>query len=121
MAPFKTCTLCETRWASRNAMMADPDVALLGYQAFSKDPVEGMLLFNHLTCRTTLAVKVRSFQDLRQDGGQTRTLAGTDACSGHCASTTNLETCTRPCRGAWVRQVLQTVKTWPKSARPAPV
>lgn len=96
-------------------MLADPDVVLLGYQAFSPNPVEGMLLFNHMTCQTTLAIQVRSFRDLHDGPVHVESLAGTDACSGHCDTTSDLERCENRCSGAWVREVLQSVKTWPKA------
>jgi hypothetical protein len=76
-----------------------------------------MLLFNHMTCQTTLAVRVESLRDLHDGPVHAESLHGTEACPGRCDTTGDLERCTNRCAGAWVREVLQTVKAWPKTPR----
>jgi hypothetical protein len=114
--PFKICPFCATVWPSREAFLNDSDLQLIGYQVNFENLAQGLLLFNHDTCKTTLAIRAFQLKDL-YDGpvfGERKT--GQEGCSGYCLRNSELATCPAECECAWVRGLLQVVREWPKSA-----
>lgn len=112
---FKRCSACSQVWQGRDDFFSDPEVALVGYQALGPDPEEGMLLFNHLGgCGTTMGMWVSKFEDMWSGTRHAELLRHSDACERHCYHTNDLERCSNSCSGAWVREVLQVVRHWPK-------
>jgi len=118
--PFKRCSLCGEIWATRAELLEDPEISLVGYQAYTDDVSQGLLLFNH-GCGTTLALEVTEFHDLHEGVVYSERLVGTSACPGRCLDDRDLEPCPNHCAGAWVRDVLQRIRRWPKRPRPVPV
>jgi len=110
---FKQCPVCRVSWTSRDDFLADPEIGLVGYQVNFRDLVAGIFLFNH-HCGDTLAIPVSAFRDLH--GGQvfTERATGTTECPGHCLRTDDLEPCPARCECAFVREILQVIKNWPK-------
>ena len=55
---FKTCPSRSKSWFSRDEMLYDPDVSLLGYQVHFVDFNLGLFYFNHNSsnCKTTFAI-----------------------------------------------------------------
>jgi hypothetical protein len=49
--------MCNAFWEDTDNFIADPDIALIGYQANFKHLKLGYLLFNH-NCGTTLSIEV---------------------------------------------------------------
>ena len=111
---FKRCSKCDFRWPSREIFLQDPQIQGIGYQSFDQHLELGSFLFNHLTCDTSLALKVKLFLDLYQGPKYTRWLSGEDECPGHCLSKHNLEPCFERCEGTYVREILQKLLNWPK-------
>jgi hypothetical protein len=66
---FKVCTVCGRAWPDRQSFLSDPDITVGGYQVHFKELELGFFLFNHETCRNTLAAPVADFRDL-YDGGR---------------------------------------------------
>ena len=61
---FKTCTFCRYPWSCRDAFIDDPGLKISGYMA-NFDRLElGIFLFDHLNCKTTLALSADLFRDL---------------------------------------------------------
>ena len=112
--PFKTCTFCGHVWPERTAFLADPTIVLVGYQALFADLRLGLLLFNHLVCETTLAVRAGEFVNLYHGPVFSERLKGSESCVGHCEAEGDFAPCTNQCECAWVREVLQIVRGWPK-------
>jgi hypothetical protein len=119
---FKCCSLCGHCWASRARFLDDPSISIVGYQAYTEEVSRGILLFNH-GCGTTLALGVTEFQDLYDGVIYSERLAGTPRCPQRCFNAKDLEPCPNPCAGAWVRELIQRIKRWPKRRTPeaAPV
>jgi hypothetical protein len=109
--PFKSCSCCEHRWETRDDLLEDTDVQLVGYQADFADLDRGLLLFTHLTrdCGSTMALEVGEMIDLIDTPRHARTLRGTDDCRGHCLSVRNLGRCNAPCRNAHVRDLMHEI------------
>ena len=117
---FKQCGRCGRSWPTRAEFLADPGVRLTGYQVNFVDLSGGLLLFDHV-CGTTLAVNVRECRDLY--GGpifQTRR-TGEDDCPGYCLHNDELRVCPARCECAFVREILQIVRRWPKRPQEAVV
>jgi hypothetical protein len=110
---FKKCTKCEHIWESREDFLADPDLEIIGYQANFDHVKDGMFLFNHV-CETTLALDVIDFDDLYIGPIYDMNLAETDECSRLCHDMNKLEACNAECKYAYVRDIIQIIKDWPK-------
>ena len=113
---FKECPKCSRRWPRRSALLADPEVTLVGYQVSGLESEAGFFLFNHLTadCGTTMTVPAAAFADLHEGPLFTARLRGTEECPGYCLRQSELEACTAPCECRSVRDVLQVLRVWPK-------
>jgi len=86
---------------------------LVGFQVDTTCPRGGLFLFNH-TCRDTFAVPANAFLDLAQGPMVAGSLRGTELCERHCLHQSDLDPCRQECECAFVREVLQAVRDWPK-------
>jgi len=118
-SPFKACTLCGTRWLTREDFAGDSDVQLVGYQAHFEALTEGFFLFNHtrLGCGSTIAILVKHFVDLYSGPVFETQLRGGPSCPGYCLHTRALSPCPQKCECSFVRGVIEAIRAWPK--RPA--
>jgi hypothetical protein len=114
MQIFKKCSCCENPWLGRDEFLRDGNVDLIGYQANFNHLELGYFLFNHLTCQSTLAIPAGWFIDLYDGPVFAERLAGSESCPGYCLYETSLELCTAECECAYVREVMQVIKNWPK-------
>jgi hypothetical protein len=110
---FKRCPNCHHEWVSRSTFLSDPGLKLIGYQANFKAVKAGIFLFNH-ACRGTLAIQAEDFLDLYGGPIFKERLNGHEQCPEHCLHEADLDPCTLQCECAFVRQVLQIVREWPK-------
>ena len=110
---FKKCTSCGHTWENRDAFLADPDIKIIGYEASFDNIKDGLFLFNHV-CKTTLAMDVKGFDDLYTGPVYDMSLAGTEECSDLCHDMTKLDACDAKCKFAYVRDIIQIIKNWPK-------
>jgi len=117
-AAFKTCPGCHTVWRTREELLGDPSVELIGFQVDITNPLGGLFLFNH-DCGDTLAIGAPAFLDLSDCPVNAPPLLGTDGCEGHCLHRGDLDPCRASCECAYVREVLQIVRNWPKQQNPA--
>ncbi len=114
---YKTCSCCGRVWPSRDGLLADPEVDLVGYQAFFTNLELGLLLFDHRACGTTMAVPVQRFRDLAPGPVVSERLTGAPGCTELCMQARVLAPCPQRCECAWVRDLLQVVRAWPKEQR----
>jgi len=110
---FKTCSVCRRTWNDRTEFLADPDIELIGYQVHFKDLNRGLFLFNH-SCHTSLAIPAEKFIDLYQGEIVKGRKTGTDECPGYCLHQDELESCPAECECAFVRDIIQIIRKWPK-------
>jgi hypothetical protein len=115
---FKTCTTCSKPWKTLKDFLADPELALAGYQAAFEDLEGGLFLFNHLydNCGTTLAVTVKKFTVLSSRPILARSGKRPSGCSGFCAHPDELSPCPVACECGWVREIMQIIRNWKKQA-----
>jgi hypothetical protein len=106
---FKTCGSCGALWKSLEAFLAAPDVTFLGYQAFVRDGVLGLFLFNHV-CATTLAIRADRFRQLHDE-----VVHGVpEHISPMCLTKESGEPCPDACECGWANRVIDTIESWPK-------
>ena len=107
---FKKCAPCGFEWESLDAFLGDPAVEILGYQVHFEELELGIFLFNH-SCKATLAIPVHEFRHL-YDGPvfEARQTGGED-CPGYCLRETELCSCPAHCECAYVREIIQRIKT----------
>ena len=125
-APFKTCPCCGYQWETRDQFLADPQVIPKGYQVNFDNLEMGLFLFDHGVCGTTMTLFAGAFASL-YDGTIWKTrLTGGAECPGHCLRSNELDPCPARCECAYVREVLNIVRTWKKdleshATRPAAI
>ena len=110
---FKICPSCGTNWKSREDFLSDPDIDLVGYQVHFEELTAGLFLFNHL-CKTTMSILAADFIDLYNGPVFSERANATEACEELCLNDDELEPCHAKCECAYVREILQIIRKWPK-------
>ena len=111
---FKRCPNCGFEWSSRDDFLSDPRLRVIGYQVNFQSLDAGIFLFNH-KCNGTLAIPLEQFKDLYDGPIFTERATGSDDCPGFCLYEDRLEPCPARCECAYVREILQIVREWPKA------
>jgi hypothetical protein len=112
MSVFKKCPKCEYTWESRENFLTDGNIEIIGYQANFFDLKMGLFLFNHTSCKTTMALEAANFTDLYDGPLLKGRKTDTDECPSYCLNTSELKACPAQCECAYVRDVIQIVKGW---------
>ncbi len=110
---FKKCPCCGTDWKFRSDFLEDSDIDLVGYQVHFEELTAGFFLFNH-SCKTTMAIQVDSFTDLYDGPVFSARATESESCPQLCFHENNLESCYAECECAFVREILQIIREWPK-------
>jgi hypothetical protein len=110
---FKQCSVCGFRWSTREQFLADPDIEIIGYQVNFVELLAGFFLFNH-SCKTTLAILSEAFEDLYGGPVFSERATGSAECQDRCLHESDLSPCPVQCECAFVREIIQHVKNWPK-------
>jgi hypothetical protein len=113
MLNFKKCPNCEYEWPRQDDFLCDPNLQMAGYQVHHTEVESGLLLFNH-SCRSTIAISVESVKNLYNGKVYKRQASGTKECPDFCSHKDNFEFCPVECEFAYVREIMQIIKTWPK-------
>jgi hypothetical protein len=111
---YQDCPVCGAGWRSRDEFLSDPDIQVSGYQVNFDNLRLGFFLFNHMTCRNTLGAKASDFLDLHDGPVYEQNLRGGRECPGYCLHQSELRPCTARCECAFVRDVLDRLRRWPK-------
>lgn len=112
---FKECGKCGKVWRSYLEFLSDPQISLVSYQVNFDNLELGLFLFSH-SCNSTLAITASVFTHLHYDPIFEERATGTNECPGFCLYKDELSPCPAKCECAYVRQVLQFVRRWPKRA-----
>lgn len=122
MLIFKECTCCKNPWYSREDFLGDCKLDFVGYQVNFGNLELGYFLFNHLSCQSTIAVHAVLFRDLYDGPVFSERKTYSDKCPGYCVDRAALDTCDAECECAYIREIIQIVREWPKGeCRPAKV
>lgn len=117
-AVFKKCSGCAFKWADRAHFLSDPDVDLVGYQVHFEHLELGLFLFNH-RCGSTIALQAKIFTDLYKGPVFKERKTATKECSGYCLRPAELRSCPVQCECAFVRKILNRIKSWKKEGEPS--
>ena len=115
MPLFSECLPCGAKWVSRDDFLGDPDVEIVGYNANFDDLLAGTFLFNH-ACGGTLSLSVRYFNGLYEGTIFTERATGSEDCPEYCLYQEQLDKCLTRCECAFVRNIIDIIKKWPKMA-----
>jgi hypothetical protein len=110
---FKKCSNCGFKWTSRDLFLTDSNLQIIGYQANFKELTTGLFYFNH-SCRGTLAIQAYLFGDLYDGPIFKERATGSEECPGYCLHRDELQPCPAECECAYVREIVQIIKKWPK-------
>jgi hypothetical protein len=111
---FKRCNNCSWVWKDREDFLSDPHIPIIGYTANFKELETGVFLFNH-KCKTTIATSSHYFRDLYDGPVFQERLTGSYECPGYCLYQRELGHCIAKCECAYVREIIQIIKKWPKT------
>jgi hypothetical protein len=112
-AAFKRCSTCGYEWKTRERALEDPDLRIIGYQVNFLQLEKGFFLFNH-TCGTSLGLMAGDFRDLYEGPVFSERATGTTECPEFCLHKSELRSCPTKCECAYVREIIQVIKDWPK-------
>ena len=113
---FKSCPKCSFQWPRRTDFLEDANLEIIGYQVNFNSLSAGIFLFNH-NCKGTLAIRAQEFQDLYQGPIFKERAFGSETCQEKCLHEDDLAPCPVQCECAFVREILQVVRNWPKKER----
>ncbi len=113
---FKKCPVCAFELATRDSLLKDRNIEIIGYQAHFEELTSGLFLFNHLFCKGTFALQAGFFKDLYKDVIFSERATGSKECPGHCLHEDELGPCPANCECAYVREIIQLIKIWPKES-----
>jgi hypothetical protein len=117
MNEFKICTCCGEPWHSRESFLKDQNIQLVGYQVNFGALELGYFLFNHLACESTIAIPAGLFRNLYDGPVFSQRFTDSEECPGYCIHKEELDPCPTKCECAYVREVLQSIRQWPKAAK----
>lgn len=110
---FKKCSMCGFEWHGRLSFLSDPKLRMIGYQANFEELMTGLFLFTHI-CGTSFSVPAEHFEDLSRGPIFLERLNGTEECPGYCLHKNELRPCQVKCECAYVREIVQVIRSWPK-------
>ncbi|GMW01693.1 MAG: hypothetical protein AMXMBFR84_28300 [Candidatus Hydrogenedentota bacterium] len=112
--PQFICRGCNQVWLEREGLISDPAIALAGYQANFDNLESGRFVFTH-ECGASFSVCVKSFLTLCAEHVHTGYRLNGEACPGYCMHEHELDPCGAECECAYIRNVLDVVRKWPKA------
>jgi hypothetical protein len=107
--PFKICPLCDYVWPTRDSLLSDSNLKLVGYQADFEDLQAGVFLFNH-SCKGTMAIRVGDFSSLYDSIILVDRATGSDECREYCVCEDELRPCPAICACAHVRELMEIIR-----------
>jgi hypothetical protein len=113
MPVFKECSSCGNQWFARDDFLEDPAIEIIGYQVNFDNLLAGTFLFNH-SCGATLSFPVRYFNGLYEGTIFKERITGSDNCPEYCLYEDQLDNCSARCECAFVRNIIDIIKKWPK-------
>jgi len=102
-------------WKTREDFLGDQNIEITGYQVDFEKIEKGFFLFNHHKCKTTLGIKTFEFKDLYNGPVFTERKTGSRECPSYCLYKENLDRCLARCACAYIRDIIQLIKCWPKN------
>ena len=109
---YRKCD-CGKIWKTRDALLRDKDVRIIGYQPDFVNHKYNHFLFQHKAkgCGVFFGVRASDFKDLREKECPNELCFGHDECPGYCMDTSDLRVCSVTCRNASDRLIASKIKT----------
>ena len=100
-AEYRRCD-CGESWKTRDALLRDKNVKIIGYQPDFVNHKYNHFLFQHKAkgCGAFFGVRASDFKDLREKECPNDLCFGHDECPGYCMDTSDLRVCSVTCRNA---------------------
>jgi len=119
---FKRCSYCQETWYNRDEFLGDSKIQFVGYQPHYKNMEEGLFLFNHLICTSTLSIISQKFQDLYTGPFYTSNKLNDDQlnyddCPDFCLFKNKMKGCLQQCERAFVSEIIQILSMWRKRSK----
>ena len=119
---FKRCSYCNKVWYTRDEFLSDSEIQLVGYQPHYKNMEEGLFLFNHLICTSTLSIVSQKFSDLYTGPFYTSNKLNDDQlnyddCPDFCLFKNKMKGCLQQCERAFVSEIIQILSMWKKEKK----
>lgn len=121
-SPFKTCPCCAATWQSRGDFLTDNALEVNGYAPDFDNLLAGLFFFTHHVtgCFSTMTLQATIFSDL-YTGKKYRERKTEDAdCPRYCFNKDELRRCEELCECAYVREIIEIIRTHPKRPPSAP-
>jgi hypothetical protein len=111
-AEYRKCD-CGESWKTRDALLHDKTVKIIGYQPDFVNHKYNHFLFQHKAkgCGAFFGVRASDFKDLREKECPNDLCFGHDECPGYCMDTSDLHICSVTCRNASDRLIASKIKT----------
>ena len=103
---FRRCE-CGHIWKTRDELLRDKKVKIVGYQPDFINHKYNHFLFFHLAkeCGQFLAIRASEFSDIREKECPNELCMGKEGCPGYCTDTLDLRVCSVACRNASDREI----------------
>jgi hypothetical protein len=113
---FKICPNCKKEWETQEKFLSDSEIKIIGYKADFEKLEYGLFFFNHLQneCKSTITIDVLEFRNIYKGSVSSERGTGLDGCPGYCLDRNQLERCNELCECAYVRDIIQVIKGYPK-------
>ncbi|GAB4331136.1 MAG: hypothetical protein Kow0099_02270 [Candidatus Abyssubacteria bacterium] len=100
-AEYRRCT-CGKVWNTRDDLLRDAKVKIVGYQPDFVSRKYNHFLFQHKAkgCGQYFGIRSSDFADLREKGCPNELCTGQENCPGYCLNTLDLRVCSVACRNA---------------------
>ena len=109
---YRKCS-CGKTWETRDELLQDKKVRIVGYQPDFVNHKDNQFLFQHRakTCGEFFGVRASDFSDLREKDCPDELCMGKEDCPGYCNDTLDLRVCSVTCRNATDRSVASKIRS----------
>lgn len=111
-AAYRLCD-CGKGWNTRDALLRDKEMRIVGYQPDFVNHKYNHFLFQHRAkgCGEFMAIRASDFSDLREKECPDDLCFGKNDCPGYCTDTFDLRVCSVTCRNASDRSIASKIRS----------
>jgi len=110
---FKVCSMCSTKWETRDDFINDPLLFINGYMAHFERLEQSLFCFTHQKegCFSTIAIKAEGFLSLYSGKKYKERRTNKEDCPSYCFEKERLDRCDTLCECAFNREIIEIIKT----------
>jgi hypothetical protein len=117
---FKHCPTCNVLWRQQSQFLSDPEVKFLGFRPAATPESLALIVFNHARCDTRLTFTLETFAELTVFPILCASCAITHKDTDYCLAGASGRPCPALCICAFVHNVSESIRAWPKCTSCAP-